>query len=196
MFLNTPAKAASVGGFFHWISRRRLHMIVRRPIRFTPGPHIRTLLLPGRFPKPRFRCVEVCKHLDVVDVADLLARIHVNEHGHLTILWCLVRSWRGAGAGSGSPWFSALDMAMRAIMTMPPRDQAFRGSLPMLALGFGRWQRQNINAGISQASKLAVACRIGSKKWRDQPVCSPSVPGKLLTGIQNKTAAQHFAASA
>jgi hypothetical protein len=38
------------------------------------------------FLEPRFRGIEVCKDLDVVDVADLLARIHVDEHGHLTIL--------------------------------------------------------------------------------------------------------------
>jgi hypothetical protein len=29
----------------------------------------------------------------------------------------------------------------------------------MLALGLGRWQRQDISASITEASKLAVACR-------------------------------------
>jgi hypothetical protein len=38
-------------------------------------------------------------------------------------------------------------------------DQAFHSNLPMRAVGLGRRQRQNINAGITQASKLSVACR-------------------------------------
>jgi hypothetical protein len=38
------------------------------------------------FLEPRFRGVDIPEYLDVVGVADPLARIHVNEHGHLTIL--------------------------------------------------------------------------------------------------------------
>jgi hypothetical protein len=32
-------------------------------------------------------------------------------------------------------------------------------------------------------SSLPSPVGIGSKKWRDQPVCPPSAPGKLLTGF-------------
>jgi hypothetical protein len=38
------------------------------------------------FCEPRFRSVQTCKDLEMVGIADLLARIHVNEYGHLTIL--------------------------------------------------------------------------------------------------------------
>jgi hypothetical protein len=39
-------------------------------------------------------------------------------------------------------------------------------------------------------SSLPSPVGIGSKKWRDQPVCPPSAPGKLLTGFQNEGAAR------
>jgi hypothetical protein len=36
----------------------------------------------------------------------------------------------------------------------------------------------------SPTSPVGIGSKI--KKWRDQPVCPPSAPGKLLTGFQNK----------
>ena len=36
------------------------------------------------------------------------------------------------------------------------KDQNFHGNLPVLALGFGRWQRKDINAGVAEASKFAA----------------------------------------
>ena len=64
------------------------------------------------------------------------------------------------------------------------RDQKFHCDLPMLALGFGRRQREDINASIAEISKSPPSpVGIGSKKWRDQPVCPPSAPGKLLHRI-------------
>jgi hypothetical protein len=54
----------------------------------------------------------------------------------------------------------------------------------MLALGFGRRQREDINASIAEISKSPPSpVGIGSKKWRDQPVCPPSALGKLLHRI-------------
>ena len=93
----------------------------------------------------------MAEHFDVVGVTRGLAGIDVNEHGHLTILQRLARLRRGAGAGSGSPWFSALNMAMRAIITMPPFSAAeIRNSIaicprvrlrPAAAQGYKRQHR-------------------------------------------------------
>ena len=50
-------------------------------------------------------------------------------------------------------------------------DQGIPWQLPMLALGFGRRQRQDVDTGIAQASKFAAISpvAIGSSNWRDQP---------------------------
>ena len=42
------------------------------------------------------------------------------------------------------------------------RDQTFHGDLPMLALGFGRRQRKDINASIAESSKFAT---VGGRDW-------------------------------
>jgi hypothetical protein len=64
-----------------------MHRMMRRPIWLTPEPHNSNATPSGSFSSnQRFRCVDIRKHLDVVGVADLLARIYVNEHGHPTIL--------------------------------------------------------------------------------------------------------------
>jgi hypothetical protein len=57
-----------------------------RSIRFTTEPHIRTYPFGIILLQPRLRSVDIREHLDKVGVADLFARIDVNEHGHLTIL--------------------------------------------------------------------------------------------------------------
>jgi hypothetical protein len=87
----------------HITASAAMHMKMRRPIRFTPELHIRTPPFGVIFLEPRFRGVDIREHLDVVGVADLLARIHVNEHGHLTILQRLARLRRGVISGSGLP---------------------------------------------------------------------------------------------
>jgi hypothetical protein len=68
-----------------------IYTITRRPNRFLQEPQAQTPRIPGRSPWTIFSGVDICKHLDVLDVADLLACIHINERGHVTILQRLAR---------------------------------------------------------------------------------------------------------
>jgi hypothetical protein len=65
----------------------------------------------------------------------------------------LARLRRAAGAGSGSavvhcPQHGDVGHHNNAAL-FGGRDQKFHCDLPMLALGFGRWQRKDINASIA-----------------------------------------------
>jgi hypothetical protein len=44
----------------------------------------------------------------------------------------------------------------------------------MLALGFGRWQRKDINAGIAEGSKLAAVAGRNRIKKMAGPTCLPA----------------------
>jgi hypothetical protein len=73
------------------------------------------------------------------------------------------------------------------------RDQAFHGNLPMLALGFGRWQRKDINAGVAEGSEFATVAGRNRIKKMAGPTCLPAERAwqiTLLTGFQNKAAAR------
>jgi hypothetical protein len=58
----------------HWIEGSLLHFVFE-------GDALQVVFL-----EPCFRGIEVCKHFDMIGIADLLACIHVNEDGRLTIL--------------------------------------------------------------------------------------------------------------
>jgi hypothetical protein len=54
------------------------------------------------------------------------------------------------------------------------RDQKFHGNLPMLALGFGRWQRKDINAGVAEGSEFATVAGLDWIKKMAGPTCLPA----------------------
>jgi hypothetical protein len=75
------------------------------------------------------------------------------------------------------------------------RDQAFHGNLPVLALGFRRWQRKDISAGVAEGSEFAaIAGRDRIVKLADQPFWSPLAPRKLFIRFK-KRCRQQLAAS-
>jgi hypothetical protein len=43
---------------------------------------------PNRFPQTRRRGLSICKKLEVIGITILLARIHVDQHGHGPIPTC------------------------------------------------------------------------------------------------------------
>jgi hypothetical protein len=54
-------------------------------MRFTPEPHTRTLRPQVVFLEPSFGGFQIGEHLDVVNVADFLRCVNVNEHGHWSL---------------------------------------------------------------------------------------------------------------
>jgi hypothetical protein len=67
------------------------------------------------------------------------------------------------------------------------RDQKFHCDLPMLALGFGRRQRKDINAGIAEGSEFAT---IASRDWIKKmagPTCLPAERAWQITSPDFKT---------
>ena len=62
--------------------------------------------LRDRFPRTIFRGIRDGQSLDVIDVADLFARIHVNEHSHVGF-HCRLGSGPGGGRGRLLPALGA-----------------------------------------------------------------------------------------